>query len=163
MSNSKNDGDICESASGCLEECPEDANQPSIYKRACKKITRNGEVVNKGCGWQKTNPINPQPDLIHAMLNSQNTDAIDNDECIESIKCKTCTARSDKNFNDLCRKAMQTYYSNQSRGHCLRKLKVANVLSVCFCSSDYCNSSIVPKNNVILTILVSTAIILLLS
>jgi len=53
VNNPLNDGGSCKGEASCYEECTEDADEPSIYKRACKKITREGGVVNKECGWQK--------------------------------------------------------------------------------------------------------------
>jgi hypothetical protein len=57
---------------------------------------------------------------------------------------------------------MQKYYTTQSHPDCLRKVKEAGILSVCFCSTDYCNSSNGLTSSFFLAIVFSFLIQLLL-
>jgi len=170
MKNTEDDGSSCkdgyEGGNRCYTECIEDDEYPSIYKRACKKITRVkniGEydgvwllrsVVNKECGWQKERE-GREPDIIHEIMNSQNTDKVDIDEC--SVRRCTvdetsvgCTGVDGKNFNDLCKNAIQKKFPNESQANCLKKLREEKIHSVCFCSTDYCNSANYLKSSLFL-------------
>ena len=145
VNNPDNDGSSCLPEFSCYEDCKEDEHG-SIYKRACKKITRADGVVNRGCGWQRTDLLNVQPDIISEILNSQNNDYVDVDECSETIECEEhenwCEVPDGKNLlEELCSNAIQKKFPSESQATCLNKLKEEKVHSVCFCSTDYCNSA----------------------
>jgi len=140
VNNADNDGNSCKPEFSCYEDCKEDESG-SIYQRACKKITRADSVVNRGCGWQRSSLLNVKPDIISEMLNSQNNDYVDVDECSETSECEECSGEDGKNFNDLCSNAIQKKFPSESQATCLNKLREEKVHSVCFCSTDFCNSA----------------------
>jgi len=91
-----------------------------------------------------------RPTLIQEIMTSQNTDLVDIDECSETSECVGCTGEDGKNFNDLCKNAIQKKFPNESQANCLKKLREEKIHSVCFCSTDYCNSANYLKSSLFL-------------
>ena len=110
-------------------------------------------MVNRGCGWQRSSILNVKPDIISEILNSQNSDYVDFDECIETSDCEGCGGTSvnwQMTFNDLCSNAIKKKFPSENQVDCLNKLRKENVHSVCFCSTDFCNSANYLKSSLFL-------------
>jgi hypothetical protein len=125
----------------CYEDCTEDAEDPSLYKRACKQIKRQNGVVNSGCGWQLSSATNKKKKLFDEILNSQNTDKVGVDECSSYYGGEGL-----KTFAELCENAKATKFPRASMPSCKEKMRQMKLTSVCFCSSDYCNSDYNPNS-----------------
>jgi len=160
VNNPDNNGAVNLPESSSYENCPDDEPRDN-YRRACRKITREGGVVNKGCGWQRPNwdkyMFGGKPDIINSILNFQMDprEQRDVDLCSEDIdECVGCKGNDGKNLNDLCKNAIERRYKQESQADCLKRLKEEKVLSVCFCSTDYCNSGNYLKSSLFLLFII---------
>ena len=110
----------------CYRKCKDDS-PGDAYMTSCKKITRKKGVANRGCAWQQKDQR--YSNVVTAILDSQNHYKVNVDECSDDL-------------NMLCTRAIEfNKFKGTTVAECVQRLKDEDVTRVCFCSSDFCNSS----------------------